>query len=107
MLALQVEARYCNFFGLVHEYRISVLDELNGDFPVDGVPPDQIYMHFFPGSRVNIEWRKAQVSIAAAYCQGCCTLLHYAQPAILKAKQAELLLVKIQQSSCQQHGCVV
>ena len=54
---------------MVHEYRISVLDELNGNFPVDGVPPDQIYMHFFPGSRVNIKWKKAQVSIAVAQRQ--------------------------------------
>ena len=67
VLAFQVEARYCNFFGLVHEYSISVLDELNGYFPVDGVPPDQIYLHFFPGSRVNIKWKKAQVSFAATH----------------------------------------
>ena len=66
MLAVQVEARYCNFFGLVHEYRIWVLDEVHGDFPVDGVPPDQIRMHFLSGSRVNIKWRQpSQVSVAA------------------------------------------
>lgn len=75
VLALQVEARFCNYFGLVHEYRVSVLDEINGNFPVDGVPPDQICMHFFPGSRVIIKQKKVQVSIAAELpCASACLL---------------------------------
>ena len=57
---LQVEGRRCNFFGAVHDYSIMVIDKDDCDFGLDDVPPDQIYMHFFPGSRVNITWRPPQ-----------------------------------------------
>lgn len=71
---VQVEARYCNKSGSVIEYSLSVLDEANGYFPLHGVPPNQIYMHFFPGSRVNIKWKKAQVSIVDACHESCVTV---------------------------------
>lgn len=91
MVTVQVEARYCSKSGSVIEYSLSVLDEAGDYFPLDGVKPDQIYMHFFPGSRVNIKWKKAQVGIVDACHESCFTL-----PACQrKPKQAALRLVKL------------
>lgn len=67
VLALQVTARYCNFFGVVDEYSISVLDDAGDEFPVEDVPPGQIYMHFPPGSRVNVRWKRP-VQVSTATC---------------------------------------
>lgn len=91
MVTFQVEARYCNKLGSVTEYSLLVLDEADGYFPLDGVPPDQIYMHFFPGSRVNIKWKKAQVSIVDPFPESCLT-----SPACQRnATQAALRLTKL------------
>ena len=38
----------------MHDYEISVLSE-DGSFAMSNVPPDEICIHFFPGSRVNIK----------------------------------------------------
>ena len=65
MLALQVTARYRNFFGEVLCYSISVLDDAEEEVNMDDVQPKEICMHFPPGSRVNIKWKRpVQVSIA-------------------------------------------
>lgn len=74
VVTLQVEARYCNKSGSVIEYSLSVLDEANGYFPLYGVKPDEIYMHFFPGSRVNIKWKKAQVRTSVLIIESCINL---------------------------------
>lgn len=65
VLALQVTARYCNFFGAILDYSILVLDDAQDVVSVDVVKPTEIYMHFPPGSRVNIKWKPpVQVSTA-------------------------------------------
>lgn len=71
VVTLQVEARYCNKSGSVIEYSLSVLDEANGYFPLYGVKPDEIYMHFFPGSRVNIKWKETQVRTSLLIIASC------------------------------------
>ena len=75
VLALQVTARYRNFFGEILCYSISVLDDADEEVNLDDVQPKEICMHFPPGSRVNIKWKRpVQVSIALP-----CTM----QPALL------------------------
>jgi len=56
---LQVQKRFRDWAGLLESYQVLLVDEGTEDVPVE-VPAEQVCMHFFPGSRVDIKGAPAQ-----------------------------------------------
>ncbi len=54
-----MKKRFRDWAGLLESYNVSLVDAENGDVLVE-VPAEQVCMHFFPGSRVDIKGQPAQ-----------------------------------------------
>ncbi|KAA6428170.1 MAG: hypothetical protein FRX49_01766 [Trebouxia sp. A1-2] len=58
-MPVQVQKRFRDWAGLLESYQVLLIDEGTEDVPVE-VPAEQVCMHFFPGSRVDIKGTPAQ-----------------------------------------------
>ncbi|DBA99103.1 TPA: hypothetical protein ACH3X1_014237 [Trebouxia sp. C0004] len=58
-MPVQVQKRFRDWAGLLESYQVLLVDEGTEDVPVE-VPAEQVCMHFFPGSRVDIRGMPAQ-----------------------------------------------
>ncbi len=56
---MQVQKRFRDWAGLLESYQVLLADEGTEDVPVE-VPAEQVCMHFFPGSRVDVKGTPAQ-----------------------------------------------
>lgn len=53
-MPVQVQKRFRDWAGLLESYQVLLVDEGTQDVPVE-VPAEQVCMHFFPGSRVDVK----------------------------------------------------